>query len=575
MTTTILDKLLSNYYIQLDLQPVSISEDDIVHVVGTQEPVRDQPDERARVLLRKGWLTVESLQATLSENERSELVIQVQEAAKKYLKQPSTVQNNSERQQVRWLFEKTRPHESKQQIAQRVWLALVLHGQNCRGLRFDANGQIRWDEGIAGRIGLSPDELFDIVLSNDSYTVYAVSFRAPDGTILRGKGRNRWHVYRLNIEHQAAQLFQIRKNNVTEKIALIVASESYATQPQLPRDFYGGDAFQQACIDAQDQHFEHILVLSPEHGILSLDDTVPSDKAWDDVLEQHIWPWQMQAIQRLGQYLLSAQAPDLALSDNDLNGWLWLNPESTYHFTIFGGGFAVRVLFDHLLRAHARTPRLWPNIILDEYRPGYIVGDFDDEFDLDFEEDTEASDDMAFELAMQDINQLLEWATDFVTLVTITLPPTDEIWEIEPDEALIPMRLLADTDLDIDNLLDLLTDITLLLEQPVPLSLIINPGLTVSTLLQLTHNLVHNEHDLIQEVLNVLPETALRQYVEKAIQEPRQEDRLCACLTLAEQMQIIDLTISSQASEQLLVWMQTYISAHIRQQLLGGEHPQQ
>ncbi len=573
MTTTILDTLLSEYSIKLDLQPISIAEDDIVHVVGAQEPVRDQPDERARVLFRQGWLTVESIQTTLSESDRLALVTQVQEAAKNQLKQLPKSRNDSDRQQVRWLFEKTRPHESKQQIAQRVWLAIVLHGQNCRGLHFDANGQIRWNEGIAGRIGISPDELFATVLSYGSYTIYTASFRAPDGTIMRGKGRNRWHVYRLVIDPQASQLFQIRKNKVTEKIALIVASESYATQPQLPRDFYGGDAFQQACIDAQDQHFEHILVLSPEHGILSLDDTVPSDKAWDDVLEQHIWPWQMQAIQRLGHYLLSSQIPSFASTRKDLNGWLWLNPESTYRFTVFGGGFAVRVLFDHLLRARARTPRLWPNILLDEYRPGYIVGDFDDDFDLDFEMDAETNDDMAFELAMQDINQLLEWATDFVNLVTITIPPTDEIWEIEPDEALIPMRLLADTDLDIDNLLDLLADITLLLEQPVPLSLIINPGLAVSTLLQLTHNLVHNEHDLVQDVLNLLPESALRQYVENALQEPRQEDRLCACLTLAEQIQIIDLTISSQASEQLLVWMQTYISTHIRQQLLGGEKP--
>lgn len=570
MNKTILDELLSKFPVQIEHRTITITEDEIVHVVGAQEPVRDQPDERARALLRLGWLEVGYLHITLPASERRSLVDQVQELARNWLAQKVDTANALEHQQIRWMVEKTRPHESKQQIAHRLWLAIALYGQNCRGLRFDAEGQIHWEDGIAGRVGLSPDELIDLIWAHNKRAVYAASFRAPNGTIARGKGRHRWYIYKLVIDPKATPLFEHRHKKVDEKIALVVASESYATQPQLPRDFYGGDEFQQACIDAQDQHFDHIFVLSPEHGIVSLDDTVPTDITWNEVLEQHIWRWQMLVVQRLGKYLFRDHSQFNAQA-RDMNWWLWLNPESTFRFTVFGGGFAVRVLFDHLLRARTRTPRLWPHIVLEEYRQGYIVGDFEEDYDLDLDFDDNLTADRAFELAVQDIDQLLEWATDFVHLVTIRIPPKNEMWNVAPDEALIPMRLLADSGVDVDNLLDLLTDITLLLEQPVPLDLFIRPGLTVSTLLQLTHNLIHNEHDMLQDLLNVLPGDALHQYIEKALQEPQQEDRLCACLTLTEQMQLIDLSLSDQAAEQLFVWMQTYISTRVRQQFFGDE----
>jgi len=569
MNKTILDTFLSEYAIQSTAQPINANEDELVHIVGAQEPVRDQPDERSRMLLREGWLTVESLKIDLKAAERKQLVTALQHAAQDWLRQPPDNSTANDQQQIRWLVEKTRSHESKQQIAHRVWLTLVLHSQGQRNLHFDHAGRTHWDGGIAGRIGLSPDELLDLVRQHDSHTVYTTSFRAPDGTIARGKGRQRWHVYRLTIDPVVDSLFACRKQPVEEKVALIVASEIYATQPQLPRDFYGGNEFQQACIDAQDQHFDHMLVLSPEHGAISLDDTVPSDKAWHDVLEQNIWLWQIQTVQRLGMYLCQNNA--LATDpERDLNWWMWLHPDSTYVFTVFGGGFAVRVLFDHMLRARARTPHLWPNLVLDEYRKGYIVEDFED--NLDFDMDDDISDDMAFELAMQDINQLLEWATDFVSLTTIRVPPSEDVWEIEADEALIPIRLLSDSGVDIENLLDLLTDITLLIEQAIPLNLIINPGIAISNLLQVTHNLVHHEHDSIQELLALYPDNVLNQYIERTLQEPSQEDRLCACLTLAEQLHIISLTISHNTADQLLVWMQTYISSRLRQQLLGDEH---
>jgi hypothetical protein len=569
MDKTILDRLLHVHELPCEIRAVTITENELVHVAGTQEPVRDQPDERLRALLEAGWLAVESVQATTAPETWQRHVVAVQHSARNWLAQPPADCSEADRQQVRWIVEKTRSHESKQQIIHRLWLSVILYSLDKRGLRFDDEGQIHWEDGITGRIGLSPDGQLDLAWPQGQHAIYVASFRAPDGSVSRGKGRQRWHVYRLTIDPAADVLLQRRQQIVHETVALIVASETYATRPQLPRDFYGGDKFQQACIDAQDQHFDHMFVLSPEHGVITLDDTVPSDKAWSDVLEHNIWTWQMLAVQQLGRHLSKTQ--NLATpSGRSINGWLWLNPASTYTFTVFGGGFAVRVLFDHLLRARNRMPHVWPNIVPAEYRRGYVVEDFEDDFGLDFDED-EISEDFGFDLTMQDINQLLAWATDFVGLVAIHVPPTGEIWEIAPDEALIPVRLLSNTGQPIDDLLDLLTDIMLLLEQPIPLSMIINPAVIVSAILQITHNLVHSETESVQAILSIFQNPALQQYIEKALQEPSQENRLCACLTLAEQLQLVALAISPFVAEQLLVWMQTYISGRLRHNLLNTD----
>jgi hypothetical protein len=171
--------------------------------------------------------------------------------------------------------------------------------------------------------------------------------------------------------------------------------------------------------------------------------------------------------------------------------------------------------------------------------------------------------------ALQDIDMLLDWASEFVTLVTIFVPPTGETWELAPDEALIPVRLLTETGMDIEDLLDLLTDMTLLLEQSIPFNMLINANMLVSLLLQITHSLVHDERDAIQEPLDAFQDGVLRQYIEKVMQEPSFEDRLCACLTLTEQIQLLALTIPPALSDQLLVWLQTYLSSRMRHRILG------
>lgn len=570
MTDTILDQLFSSHPVTGTWQPVQASGADLVHIAGAQEPVRDQPDDRSRALNDRQWLTVEHLDIALEPAACAALVSAVQEGARQWLDNAPEDASDADRQQAGWLFGKTRSHESPQQITHRVWLALVLHGQGLRGLRFDEKGRIHWADGITGRIGAAPDDLLDLAWKHGFRTIYTASFRALDGTIARGKGRHRWQIYRLTIDPAAAPLFEARKNRVQQRIALIVASETYATQPQLPRDFYGGNEFQQACIDAGDQPFDHLFALSPEHGVISLDDTVPSDKPWEDVLEGDVWGWQLRALYRLGGYLAGVPALRETISDPLFNWWLWLHPDSVYQVTVFGGGYPVRVLFDYLSRAQSRSPHAWPRVVLAEQRPGYVVGDFDDGLDFGFDLGGDDLDDMTLdEMIMQDINDLLEWASIFVELVSIQMPPTNEVWDIAPDEAIIPMRLLEETSVDMDGLMDLLTDMSILMERSVPMTLLINCGVAVSALLQLTHSVVHDEHETAQDMLRMLPEPSLQQYAENALQETRKEDQLCALLTLAEQLQLLNLALTPQAIDHLLVWMQTYISVHIRQQLLG------
>ena len=51
------------------------------------------------------------------------------------------------------------------------------------------------------------------------------------------------------------------------------------------------------------------------------------------------------------------------------------------------------------------------------------MGDYDDEFELDFDLDEDLEDEDDFEAALRDIDRLLEWAGEFVTLVNLYLPP--------------------------------------------------------------------------------------------------------------------------------------------------------
>ena len=568
MDPTVLDALFAKHTISVDAKSLAVSSEDLAHVAGTQEPVREYPDDRSKILLHLGWLTVEQLQIDLTEKKRAECVRAVQQSARDWLGSTEFEYDDSSRQQIRWLLEKTRTHESKFQIGQRIWLALVIYGLGHRGLTFNTEGQILYTGGKAGRIGSGIDDLIDLAWEQIGNQIVTVSFRKPDGTIMRGKGRQRWYAYRLTVDIAAKKLFELYAKPVDESIALIVASETFATLPQLPRSFYGGDAFQQACIDAQDGGFTHHLVLSPAHGILTLDDVVPSEVTWDEVIERRLWLWQFETAQRLGAYLAEQPAPD----DLRINWWAWLNPSSIYRLTVFGSGFAARFLVDQLLNAPSFPIEIAPQILFTEQRPGYDAGDLDEAFisgmGISTHPDEQEQASAHSDLLMEDIDQILQWAQEFAGLVTVHVPPTSEVWNLAPDEAMIPARLLAQGDLPMEELLDLLTDISLLLEKPVPINMIISSTVVVSVLLQIAHHFVHEDNTSIDELLNDYHEIVLRTYVDHVRQEPNKEDRLCAVLTLAEQMQILSISLPDALTEQITIWLQTYVAAHMRQWLL-------
>ncbi len=566
MTTTVLDTFFSHVQLDLLVSPVQVQENELVHVMGTSEPVRDHPDERTRSLLGAGLLVVESVKATLPEEKRLELVTDIQNKARAWLKAPPPEADAEMMQQVRWLFSKARAKESPQQIIQRVWLTAVLYNLGMRHLRYTDKGGIRWDGGSTERIGMGPDAHLDAAIESGQHTLYVASYRRPDGTVVRGKGRQRWYIYRLRLDPSVDVLFERRKTIVQENVALIVASETRATQPQLPRDFYGGDEFQQACIDAQDPQFQHALVLSPAHGVISLDETVPSDIDWDEIVSGQFLRWQTKVIYKLGAYLFGEARHRVKVPEN-FNWWLWLNPESIYSFTVFGGGLAVRMLFDYLLSARPYALDQWPHLILAERRLGYGADDFEE--DLNFGlgallgEEEYLSENELLDTVLPELDQLMHWASLFADRVSLYVAPIDQSWELHADEALLPVRLLHDAGVPMDTLLTTLTEIAFLVEQNAPFNVLIDTHSLVATLLQFTHNLVHRDHHVANEVLKIVVDPALRHYLETALREPDIEDRLCAALALTEQVQMLALLIPQHAQEKLAVWLHTYIAGRV------------
>ena len=132
------------------------------------------------------------------------------------------------------------------------------------------------------------------------------------------------------------------------------------------------------------------------------------------------------------------------------------------------------------------------------------------------------------------------------------------------------MRLLAQALMDIDDMLDLLADMSLLLEQPIPFTMLINAPTLVSALIQVAHSLVHDERDAIPEILASMPESTLQRYIDGVLLERSLEDQLCGCLTLAEQAQLFAMSVPQEIIHHLATWLQTYLAGRLRQDLLSG-----
>ncbi len=581
---TILDTLLSNYRFECQPQPVQVSALELTHVFGTQEPVRSQPDGRAQSLRVLGWLHVEYIDAAVPLDKRGEMVVAIQQRARERLAQNPAL-SPEEHLQVSWFFERTRSAESPQQLSQRVWLATVLYNLGLRGLAFNEEGEILYEGGRTPRIGGAPDMALELAWQCASPVLYTASYRQADGVVWRGKGRQRWHIYRITLDPVARVLFEREKPQVWEKVALIVASDTHAKRPQLPRDFYGGDAFQQACIDAQDQQFDHILVLSPRHGVLSLDDIVTSDDSWQKVAKSWSRTWEAKALQRLGLYLYGT--PPTEIKDpHEVNWWAWLNPRSSYELFFFGSGFPVAALASFVQDERSRAPMSFPKVLLHSPRPGYqaVQSDLYDEFEVfdDFDDEFEAFDFQGLpdldEQLQQDLEELFAWSARFAESVNVSFPPTGDEWSLTPHETIVPARLLALNTEDIDEVLDLLSDVAFTLERPLSIHLLLNARAGLHNLLEVAHNVVHDDREGIRDVLKRVPEPSLARYIETALQQPNREDRLCSLLTLAEPLSLLSIHISESLNQQLMVWLQTYLASalqqHMRKQADGnGDQP--
>ncbi|MCD4686715.1 MAG: hypothetical protein K8S97_12335, partial [Anaerolineae bacterium] len=82
MDKTIVDKLLNAHQVTCVIQPVTVTADELAHIAGTQEPIRDQPDERSRELLQAGWLTVESVEFILPTADWQARITAIQDSAR-------------------------------------------------------------------------------------------------------------------------------------------------------------------------------------------------------------------------------------------------------------------------------------------------------------------------------------------------------------------------------------------------------------------------------------------------------------------------------------------------------------
>ena len=154
--------------------------------------------------------------------------------------------------------------------------------------------------------------------------------------------------------------------------------------------------------------------------------------------------------------------------------------------------------------------------------------------------------------------------TELAQLITIYVPPTEETWNIGPDEALIPVPV-ADSEMNLDDL-ELLGDMACCLTSRCPehSGQRTHGGLGPDQ----SHSLVHDERDAVLDLLKDIPEPVLHHYIETVLQEPSREEQLCACLTLAEQLQLLSMALPTSVKDQLMVWLQTYISARLRSDML-------
>ncbi|MBN1287530.1 MAG: hypothetical protein JXB47_19170 [Anaerolineae bacterium] len=559
--------------------------ENLVHyLTGTQEPWSDKPGARTDFLLRGSLLGVHRVTPSpdTSPGVWVGLVTQAQAKAQSLVPQAP---DGEARLQLLFFNERTRSHESKQQIQQRVWLALVMFNLGERGLRFDpAEGAVLTESAVFGApVGAAPDDILEGAGVRHAGHFYVVTFaervRGDDEEgeypveLAKGRGRMRWYVHQVRLASEAAHFLALESEPIHRRIALVVAGEEHATRPSLPRDYYRDAAFQQAVIDAEDGDFDMTLVLSPRYHVVTLDQTVSRDHTWKDLVRHHSspWFWSVQAAPRLWQICLEGHGLSLdkesAASHMGISWEVWRHPESHYEFTFFGLSHATHILSEFLHDQHTEI----------DLKPGYMA----DETDLMWDELGEFLDEMDLpeldESLRDELQEALAEATEHANLFSQTFfmspPPGLDIepYILDPEEALEPVMVLLSRESDVDEIIQEGMTIQDLLEgEPVTFNILVDAPLRLRATLDIIHAIIHQSEDEVFDISNqVLPPPLDAVVHDSAL--PLADGRLCPLLTFAEALSALTSLLSDDDRDRLNVWQRTFWAGELRHRARTSE----
>jgi hypothetical protein len=527
----------------------------IHYLTGSQQPWIDQPAEKADFLLRRELIKIYRVTPDGTPATWRDLVGRAQTRAEALRAQATRGG------QLFFFSERVRPHESKQQIEQRVWLAWVMYSLGKRGLSFLLDGGIiANDNSFGGATGAAPDDLLAFAASQQTDNFYVGTYAErlrDDGDypveLAKGRGRMRWYVHQVRIEPDARVFLNIEPEPTQRRIALVVAGEEHSNGPALPRDYYRSPAFQQAVIDAEDGNFDMTLVLSPRYHVITLDQVVQDDHPWEDISSHSPWLWSINAADRLWQICLKRSALPL---NKEIPGYprspswqVWRHPESRYEFTIFGLSLPAHILSETL--SESATVK---------QRPGYAARDIE----LAWEDE-----DFIDELIGEDMHETLveasEQAAHFSQLFFMPAPPGLEMqaYAFTPEEALEPVMVLRTRECDIDMVLDEAETIYHLLDgDAITINVLMDAPIRLAAVLDIIHAILLGTEPDIQELsLQVMP-PILHELVEN-IDLP-QLDRLDPLMTFAAALSRLATLLDDDDRDRLNVWQRSFWAAEMR-----------
>lgn len=552
----------------------------LVHyLTGTQDPWQDKPGSRTDFLLRNNLLTIHRISpdSATTSDDWAALVIQAQKRAQTMIVQ---AENPDQKRQLRFFNERARTYESKQQIQQRVWLALVMFNLGKRGLRFDpVEGAVLSDGPTFGApIGCAPDSALELARQQHTEHFYFATFaerlRQADEEgdypveLAKERGRMRWHIHQARLADTAYRFLTLEPEPVHRQIALVVAGEEYATRPSLPRDYYRDGAFQQAVIDAEDGDFDMTLVLSPRYQVVTLDQTISRDYPWSDLIHHYgsPWRWTVQTLHRLWQICLGHRTP--TLDEESQPKWqgppweIWHHPQSYYKFTFFGLSEAARRLSEQL--EEQADIELRPGYLTDETGISWSTWDEMDEF-LDSIDLPEFDDDLRDEL-QEALTEATEQAAFFSDIFFMPPPPGLDLepYKLDSEEALEPIMVLRSRECDVEQVIQEGMVIQDLFEgEAVTFNLLIDAPIRLRAVLDIIHALIHQGDQEIYEIANqVLPPQLGTVVYDSTL--PLAEGRLCPLITFAESLSTLSTLLNDDDRDRLSVWQRTFWAGELR-----------